>query len=231
MNGFAIRYFLVLLILGHLPILCFAQQGARWGALPELNASTSFNSLWGANFKVQSRQLFLDRTAGIPEALEYEYVLTDLAVAGVFRIDPANSLALGYLVRVEKEQLIHRTIQQFSHVRKYSGWRLGHRFSADQTYSSDDPTEYRFRYRIGADLPLNGQEVDPLEFYLKITNEYLHAVAGSAYDLEIRLGPVLGFVFTDTNKLELGLDYRIDSFLDGGYRSSFWTALRWYVKL
>ncbi len=111
-----------------------------------------------------------------------------------------------------------------------SSMRLAHRFAADQTFGGGDPTEWRLRYRLGTELPLNGQEADPKELYLKINNEYLGSWQGNDSDLEIRLVPVLGYLFTDKNKLEFGLDYRIDSFLANEARQRFWGVLAWYYK-
>lgn len=108
---------------------------------------------------------------------------------------------------------------------------MAHRFSSDQTFNSENPRELRLRYRITAEIPLNGQSVDPGEFYLKLNNEYLNSWQDGEYDLEIRLVPLAGFEFTDNNKLEFGLDYRLSSFLDGSSRNSFWFNIGWYLKV
>ena len=93
------------------------------------------------------------------------------------------------------------------------------------------PTEYRFRYRATLENPLNGKSIDPKEFYLKINNEYLNAFEDREYDLEIRFSPLLGLKLNERNKLELGLDYRLDSFLENKTRNHFWTSINWYLKL
>jgi len=87
------------------------------------------------------------------------------------------------------------------------------------------------RYRIASEFPLSGQSIDPKEFYLKVSNEYLNAFQGNDYDLEIRLAPHFGFLFSDTNKLEFGPAYRISSFIDGSAKNSFWLSLNWYLKI
>ena len=78
---------------------------------------------------------------------------------------------------------------------------------------------------------MNGKSIDPKEFYLKINNEYLNAFEDREYDLEIRFSPLLGLKLNERNKLELGLDYRLDSFLENKTRNHFWTSINWYLKL
>ena len=78
---------------------------------------------------------------------------------------------------------------------------------------------------------MNGESIDPKEFYLKFNNEYLNAFERREYDLEIRFSPLLGLKLNERNQLELGLDYRLDSFLENKTRNHFWTSINWYLKL
>ena len=71
----------------------------------------------------------------------------------------------------------------------------------------------------------------PSPFYLKINNEYLNAFEDREYDLEIRFSPLLGYKLNEGNKLEFGLDYRLDSFLESVTKNHFWTSINWYLKL
>ena len=76
---------------------------------------------------------------------------------------------------------------------------------------------------------LNGKDVDPKEFYLKLNNEYLFTIEGRETDLELRLIPALGYAFNDNNKFELGIDYRINEFISGVSRNQFWMYLGWFI--
>lgn len=109
--------------------------------------------------------------------------------------------------------------------------RLAHRVVADQTFSESEATEYRLRYRLAAEVPLNGQSADAKEFYIKISNEYLNSVQSAEYDLEIRLVPLLGYTVTEKHKIEAGLDYRVNSFLGHNARHSFWISLNWFIEI
>ncbi|MBX2827536.1 MAG: hypothetical protein KTR22_05205, partial [Flavobacteriaceae bacterium] len=78
-------------------------------------------------------------------------------------------------------------------------------------------------------IPLNGQSVDPKEFYFKFNHEYLNAWEQNDYDLEIRAVPHLGYKVSKSNKLEFGLDYRLNSFLNTSPSHRFWTVINWYI--
>ena len=128
-------------------------------------------------------------------------------------------------------EVISRFIQQFTIVRKYSQFKVSYRFATDQTFASDEATEFRARYRMTLEIPLNGTSADKKEFYLKTNLENLNSWQGSTYDLEARLVPLLGYKFTDNNKTEIGLDYRINSFIRNGSNSSFWVSINWFIVL
>jgi hypothetical protein len=138
-------------------------------------------------------------------------------------------LALGYLLRVPKgKNLRNRLIQQYILVNRLSSFKLSHRFGTDQTFGGQEEAVFRFRYRIAAELPLSGQSADPHEFFLKISNEYVSRLEDSAYDLELRGLGFLGYVLNPRAKLELGLDYRISSFLHQATRQRSWLAVNLY---
>jgi len=219
----------LLLVLLSIPLPGYAQRAYQFGMLPAVNISTQLPRDIKLNGKIESRQLLRKGDFRIEEQSSgYDYVLTDFSLIAAKKIGLRTSLAAGYLLRVEGDQLIHRTIQHLIVTRSYTSIRLSHRFSADQTFDREEATEFRARYRLAAELPLNGRSADPTEFYLKGSNEYLSAWQGTTYDLEIRLVSVLGYRFTDSKKIELGLDYRLDSFFGTGSRQRFWLVLNWY---
>jgi hypothetical protein len=209
----------------------FAQNTWQAGVLPTLNLSTSISGDWKLNFKAESRQVFFYGSAGENTVYDYRYILTDLSAVTSKKVGLNNSLAGGYQVRSRDNTFYHRLIQQFTLVNQYGFFRIGHRFSSDQTFSSKESAEIRFRYRIATDIPLNGQSVDPGEMYFKFSNEYLYSLQDKESDLEVRIIPLLGYEFTDNNKLEWGLDYRVSSFLDGNRRSAFWLSLNWLISI
>jgi hypothetical protein len=216
-------------------LLCWgslsAQSRYRLGTMPQVNLNHKFAGGWKLNTKLESRQLISQGLWGQNNEPGFAYSLTDLAVQVGKKTGLNQSFSGGGLLRLDNGQLIGRLIQQYSVVQKYPFFRLGHRFVADQTFVPDEPMALRLRYRIGLDLAFSGQEVDPREFYLKITHEYLNQFQDAAYDLELRFTPMFGYAFTDNNKLEWGLDYRLDSLISGDPRSSFWIKIAWYFSV
>lgn len=208
---------------------CHSQENFQFGALPAFNLSYKINSNWRVISKVESRQQF--KGGSSLSDSNYQYLLTDFAAIISRRSGLQNRIAAGYLIRFRNSDVIHRSIQQFTLVSNVEAFRLAHRFSSDQTFSRNSSVEFRLRYRLTTEFPLSGENVDKNEFYLKINNEYLSAIQSGDHDLEIRLIPLLGYLFTDSNKLEMGLDYRLDGFLNDEARSRYWISVNWYLQL
>jgi len=208
-----------------------AQSTYRVGALPAININKGLRDDWSLNFKAESRQSALSGTFNGNSLVQFDYLLTDLSLMASKKAGLNNKLAGGYLASLRQGRTIHKLVQQFTIVRRYSTFRLGHRFAADQAFEKNEPVEIRLRYRITAEFPLNGEAVDIREFYLKINNEYLHAFQDSKYDLEMRLSPLIGYVFSNKNKFEFGTDYRVNSFINHSARNSFWISLSWYLSI
>ncbi len=225
------RIFFTLLLLVFFIGKTTGQDTYLLGTLPSFNLNKGINSDWSLNLKAEGRLLFLQGEFGGEAHSDINLQLADFALTASRKTGLNNSLAGGYQIRLRGEQIFHRFIQQFTLVSRYEAFRMAHRFSSDQTFDSDNPWEIRLRYRITAEIPLNGQSVDPGEFYLKLNNEYLNSWEEGDSDLEIRLVPLAGYEFTDNNKLEFGLDYRLSSFIDGSSRNSFWFYVGWFLKV
>jgi hypothetical protein len=226
------KTYLLLVFLGLLIVnVAKAQSTYQFGALPSLNINNKFQNGWSLNSKVESRQLMKSGNFNGNSNKEYKYVLTDFSFIGAKKVGLNSRIAGGYLIRLRETEIFHRLIQQYTIVQKMNGFRLAHRFSSDQTFSNGEKPEFRLRYRITSEIPLNGESVDPKEFYIKLNNEYLNSWQGTDYDFEIRLAPLLGYDITDDNKIELGLDYRVNSFLNNGTRHSFWLSLNWFIEI
>ncbi len=209
----------------------FAQSTYRLGVLPALNLNKKLKNDWSLNAKLESRQLFRKGEIGGDSDNDYEYVLTDLSVIAAKKVGLNSRIAGGYLVRIEDGGLSHRLIQQYVIVQKLSRWRLAHRISSDQTFSETEEPEFRFRYRITSEIPLNGETVDPTEFYIKLNNEYVNSFQADEYDLEIRLISLLGYDISENFKMETGLDYRVSSFLSHTTRHSYWMTFNVFIDI
>jgi Protein of unknown function (DUF2490) len=222
-----IYFFLFLILSSNI----YAQSTYQFGVLPSINLNKNLTKGWGLNFKWESRQSIAVGEFGAQPEAGFDYILSDFALFITKKVGLNNSIAGGYQLRARDHEIIHRTALQFAILKKYDAFRLSHRFSTDQTFAQQSPTELRLRYRLATEFPLNGTSVDPHEFYFKLNNEYLNSFEGESYDLELRLVPMLGYGFTENNKLELGLDYRINSFLDDPPRQIAWLSINWYFKM
>ncbi len=210
----------------------YTQESFSFGSLPAVNVNLGIKNGWNVNFKWESRQLWaVDKFASDSYDNLPIYVLSDVSTVLSKKIDLNKTLAFGYLLRFPQGKTIQRSIQQFTIVNRLPALRLAHRFVFDQTFQPEKSLALRLRYRATFEIPLNGANIDPGEYYLKINNEYLNELEAGEYGAEIRLVPLLGFPFSDTNKLEGGIDYRFDSFLQKNSRHRFWLVINWYLKL
>jgi hypothetical protein len=209
----------------------WAQSRYEFGLLPGINLNSRLKKDWQLNSKLESRQILRSgKFSGISQT-KYIYQLTDLSFIAANKIGLNSRLAMGYLVRLEEGEWFHRIIQQYTIIQMLSGYRLAHRISLDQTLGKSESPEFRARYRLTSEIPLNGKSVDPKEFYLKINGELLNSLQSRSYDLEIRIVPILGFDITDRNRIETGLDYRISSFFSLQNEHNFWVSLNWFIEL
>jgi hypothetical protein len=209
----------------------FSQQTYQMGILPSVNLNAKLKNDWALNTKIESRQLLQNGEFKGSVDKKYKYVLTDFSLIASKKVGLNSRIGAGYLIRLEGGAQIHRFIQQFIVVKRMSGYRLAHRFLSDQTFSKIETPQFRFRYRITSEIPLNGESVDPKEFYVKLNNEYLNSFQTADYDLEIRLVPLLGYDLADNNKIEMGVDYRVNSFLKRRAEHSFWVSLNWFIEI
>lgn len=208
-----------------------AQSSYQLGTLPSVNINRKLPKDWSVNVKLESRQVYQRGEFSGDAERGFDYQLTDLTIVGAKKVGFYSRLGAGYLMRFRDGKLIQRANQQFNYTKQYGNFRLSHRLMSDQTFFSDAAPEFRFRYRLSAQRPLNGASLDVREFYLKVNNEYVNSWQESDYDFEVRLVPMLGFSVNKQNKVELGLDYRISSFINSDARNSFWLAINWFVEI
>jgi hypothetical protein len=225
------RFLWILFLCLFLSGTSFTQGRYQLGALPSINLNYKLQTGWSFNAKIESRQSFQRGTFNEDRDNNYEYVLTDYSLITAKKVGLNARISGGYLFRFRDGNAIHRLIQQYAITQKLPRFRLAHRLVTDQTFSPTEATEYRLRYRLASEIPLNGESADPKEFYLKISNEYLNSLENDDYDLEIRWVPMLGYFLSAHHKIELGLDYRVNSFLDQTARHSFWTSVNWYIEI
>lgn len=185
-----------------------AQDEYRIGILPQLSSKHKLGEIKFTG-EVESRQYFYEGSFSeefSDAAYNFDYL--DLSVLFSKGLADNNSVNVGYLLRIrEKDEYIHRFMEQF--VIKSGGVSIKseHRFAAEQMYGALQKPEYRFRYRIALQKALTN---DPAKAtYLKIRNEHLYSFQGKEEQYEIRASALFGFPFSGGDKLEVGPQYRI----------------------
>lgn len=208
----------------------WAQNGYKGGTMFQLKPDFSFGEDWELNTKLESRQVLFEGLNKDPFNNVFHYDRTDLEMVLNNKISPLGAIGAGYLIRLEDGKFIHRLIQQFSIAEDAIGLGIAHRFRTDETIDKNESTKYRLRYRMSMEKALNGSEVDPGELYLEFSNEYLQSIQSKEYNLEIRALAAVGFNFNDNNKLETGLDYRIENLFSGANRQLLWLNIAWSLS-
>lgn len=222
---------IILAILLFLSDFVAGQGSYRIGVLPQVNVNIKVADQWRVIARAETRQIMATGIYGQPIGFGYQNSLTDLALLLSNRRSGSTSMTGGYLLRIAGDRYLHRTIQQYSVISPNRTFRLAHRFAADQTFAADEPVEFRLRYRISLEKALQGQNIDPGEFYFKLNQEQLFSFDRENFDLELRIFPSAGFLVNDNNKIEIGIDSRFNSFINNNLRSSYWLGIGWFISI
>lgn len=225
------KHLLILIFKYFILIKAQTQSTYRVGVLPTVNINYKFKNTWALNTRIESRQSIITGEFKGKTNNNYKYILTDYSVIISKKTGLNSRITGGYLIRTEDKDTYHRLIQQYIIIVKMDGYRLSHRFMSDQSFSKVENTQIRLRYRLSAEIPLNGKTVEPKEFYLKINTEYINSWQNNIYEPEIRLSPLIGVDLTNKHNIEFGLDYRVNSFLKNTPNNNCWMSLNWYIEI
>jgi len=174
-----------------------------------LNHKTSNN--YKINFALRSRYyLYQDETFNI------ENRQLDLVHFSTFSLDYNHSLSLGIQYRfresIDGGENEFRFTQQFNYTKTNEAKRFGHRLRLEQRLF-DDLTIIRFRYRFALDTPLNGKKLDVGESYIMTSIEALLSCSKFIKsEVDHRTTLQIGWLLSQKLKLQLGLEYRFESF-------------------
>lgn len=209
-EALGMKLFFVCTLLICLGLKSYAQN--EIGLIPQINSDFKIGKRWKVNSKLEGRQIFFKNPFPAGKH-EKEFDRFDVELIATKSVDPLRAFGGGYLIRRSDNSFTHRFIQQYAITRKLLASRLSHRFRTDQTLEKDEYVQWRLRYRLSWEKPLNGFEIDPGEFYLKLNNEYLGILQDSTGDLEIRCLASVGYDISDKNKVETGVDYRVENLM------------------
>jgi hypothetical protein len=215
---------LVSILLTLCSVWAIAQSSYTGGVQLEVKPTFSFQNDWKLNGRLASRTLLFEgsRTQSFTGISNYDR--TELELVLTKKTSSSTSLGGGYLIRDQKSGIKHRLIQQFSISKKYEKLSLGHRFRFDETFQTGKATLYRFRYRIGIEKSLNWNN-GKMSFFLN--NEYIPSLQNEMVKMEARLFPGLSYKVNENNKLDFGLDYRIENLFTKTNKQVYLLYLSW----
>lgn len=200
-----------------------SQKTFNLGWLPKVNLSYKLNEKTKWVNSIETREVVYE------EAFRFIHNLVDISTIFSIKTNMHQSLNLGYILRIEEEELTHRLFQQYNLVQSFVGLKLGHRIGVEEHFPEKSSVFYRARYRITAQKSLAGEKVDVKEFYLKLGNEYVYNLTSE--DLEIRFSPYLGYKVSAKDKVEVGFDLRSSNFIDAVDKHRLWFRTTWYISL
>ncbi len=206
------------------------QHRLQTGWLPQANYTRTINSLYTYTLRGETRFGFHDYLKGTPEPMDPQWLLTDLNALMLRKINQEHSFTLGYLIRFQPGTELHRIIFQYFYVESYRNFRAAHRFIADRGLEHREMPVTRFRYRLSLEKPLDGEQVDPGEAYLKLNNEYLMAIQNGHLNHEYRLTLAMGYLFSKEQRMEITLEERINALEKPRHRKQFWLGMAWYYQ-
>jgi hypothetical protein len=177
---------------------------------PTFAVNTEVSYKYQMNFSLRSRHLLYQGSG-----LSFATRQVDLAHFSTFKLDLRHSFSFGlqYRNRSAFEDLGNefRLTQQFNIIRRSGANRFGHRIRTEQRFF-EKFTVHRIRYRFAWDRPLHGPSLDVGESYtiqsIEAVSSYSKALS-STYD--IRLNSQIGWLFTRYLRLQVGLEYRLNS--------------------
>lgn|GEM_PF-6431471 len=199
------------LVLFFLAVSCFCQEGSTnlVSGVITINHSLKIN---GRNQLKSSYERRLPLALSDPNFFSGTVVSRNDFTVGLQRkLSPMYSYAVGGMYRLSEGGNGQRLFQQISCVQQtLTRVKLAHRLRLDETFSARAP-EYRFRYRVGAELPSRGFKTDPGETYIAFLSEALAKFQGGEFLPELRVATQFGYLFKNGNKGELLLDLRMEN--------------------
>lgn len=222
--------FLLILCGGYLHSSAQVQQRFFTGIFPELSLTRKVSDRHKLNFKVENQRVIFDNLDSDSENPQFSHYRTDIMAFFDRSLKPGMSIAAGLFHRFQENEDGNRIIQQFALTQKTRSVRINHRFRTDQTFTRNEALEVRFRYRLSVEVPLAGETIDPGEFYFLTSAETIFSQQAGDFEIENRLAASLGKFYDKTRKLEWGVDYRTDGYIQDGFRTRLWAKISFYYN-
>ena len=180
---------------------------------PEFSFTWKPEGRWAYNATFSGRNVCLEGSEQLDANYNWAHLEGRLFVT--YELFGGNSVSGGYQYRLtdpfEKEPgYEHRLMQQHAFITYTEARRFGHRIRSEQRIR-ERGTLQRFRYRISYDFPLQGQQLDPGEPYMILSNEVLWSLAREVSELDNRVFVGIGWALSRKRKIETGLQFRLEA--------------------
>jgi hypothetical protein len=198
------KFLFILFII--LPFLGKTQNrpSIRWE--PGVSFTKKIDSRWSYNISVMGRQRFTNYGKG---EQNFKTDRWEIKGFGTYTLLGGKKLSLGYMYRgYDPFEPVtgweHRITQQFAFITNFGGYRLGNKFRIEQRIRSFDYLT-RLRYAVSNDFPLQGESLDPKEFYLIGGNELVYAFNALGDELENRFSLGIGRLIQGGQKIQFSV--------------------------
>ena len=189
----------------------FAQSDFEGLGESSFAVNKQVSSQYKYNFAIRSRYFFYQ-----DDAFNFENRQIDLVHFSTLNLDYNHSVSLGIQYRfregIDGGSNELRLTQQFNYTKKDGALRFGHRARIEQRIF-EDFTILRGRYRFAIDSPLNGEKLDIGEGYIVASMEALISLSEAIKpELDHRTTAQIGWLISESLKLQVGLEYRFEAF-------------------
>lgn len=205
-----LQLFIALLLL---PSVIHAQKFIESSAFsPDIAINVKLIDGYFLNTKIEAFHYYFERDVNNSPIWVSNFDGADFQFFLTKRLNPYNRVSLGYQYGFDPGYPgSHRLIQQISHIDRPGNLTIGHRLRSDQTFYTEESFKFRIRYRFSLEVPLQGQTLDPGEFFLLASEEVLFDYQDSTIGFENRLVFNTGYMINPSQKLQFGFDLRSGS--------------------
>lgn len=177
------------------------------------------------------RNTFLENTEENRQE-DFQFNHSETQLFATYEIWETTKISGGYGFRIRSLEAPideHRLMEQLAFVLYAPGGkRIANRVRLEQRIRPDDYVN-RLRYRFGFDSPLNGEQLDPGEAYIILSNEFLWTFNSVSQSSENRLYAGIGWFFNRKYKVESGIQYRLAR-VNENFENVIWLTNAFYIN-
>jgi len=209
---FCIKAAVLVILLGFGFFLKAQTPSVRWEG--GFSANHKFNNKWSLNTQLLARETVNDYASEVIKPFTDRMEIKPFLTYALFN---QRKLSLGYMFRSidpfeDYRGVEHRITQQFAFLSNIRNYRIAHRIKIEERIFKEDFI-LRLRYRFSYDQPLQGESLDPGEWYALLSNEFVLSFSNGEEDWQNRLAFGFGKFFKSKEKLQFSLTHRYSDLL------------------